>query len=77
MRNAGSLYADWFYFKFIPCLWTSLHSKRMWVSWEIVLGYKGVGGGEGEGRYVDVSGTSGYGVSEFLDKLDGIGDENR
>ena len=47
----------------------------MWVSWEIVLGYKGVGGGEGEGRYVDVSGTSGYGVSEFLDKLDGIGDE--
>ena len=32
-------------------------------------------GGEGEGGYVDVSGTSGYGVLKFLDKLDGIGDE--
>ena len=40
-----------------------------------MLGYKGVGGGEGEGRYVDVSGTSSYGVSEFLDELDGIADE--
>ena len=47
----------------------------MWVSREIVLGYKGLGWGEGEGRYVNVSGTSGYGVLEILDKLDGITDE--
>ena len=32
-------------------------------------------GGEGEGGYVDMSGTSGYGVLEFLDKLNGIVDE--
>ena len=32
-------------------------------------------GGEGERRNVDVSGISGYGVLEILDKLDGIGDE--
>ena len=32
-------------------------------------------GGEGEGGDIDVSGTSGYGVLEFLDKLDGITDE--
>ena len=32
-------------------------------------------GGEGEGGDIDVSGTSGYGVLEFLDKLDGIGNE--
>ena len=47
----------------------------MWVLREIVLGYKGVGGREGEGRNVDVSGTLGYGVLEFLDKLNGIADE--
>ena len=46
----------------------------MWISREIVLGYKGVGGREGVGRYVDVSGTSGYGVLEFRNKLDGIAD---
>ena len=32
-------------------------------------------GGEGEGGDIDVSGILGYGVLEFLDKLDGIGDE--
>jgi hypothetical protein len=47
----------------------------VWVSREIVLGYKGVGGGEREGRDVDVSGTCSYGYIEFLDKLDGIADE--
>ena len=47
----------------------------MWVSREIVLGYKGVGGSEREGRNVDMSGISGYGVMEYLDKLDGIVDE--
>jgi hypothetical protein len=49
----------------------------VWVSREIVLGYKGVGGGERKGRNVDVSGISGYGFFEFLDKLDGIADEER
>ena len=34
-----------------------------------------MGGGEGQRRDVDVSGTSGYGVLESLDKLDGIVDE--
>jgi hypothetical protein len=34
-----------------------------------------VGGGEGKGRDVDVSGILGYGFFEFLDKLDGIADE--
>jgi hypothetical protein len=47
----------------------------VWVSREIVLGYKGVGGGERKGRDVNVSGTSGYGYFESLDKLDGIADE--
>ena len=32
-------------------------------------------GGKGESGDVDVSGTSGYGVLEFLDKLNGIVDE--
>ena len=47
----------------------------MWVSREIVLGYKGAGGGKREGRYVDVSGIQGYSFLECLDKLDGIADE--
>jgi hypothetical protein len=47
----------------------------VWVSWEIVLGYKGVGRGEKKGRNVDVSGICGYGFFEFLDKLDGITNE--
>ena len=47
----------------------------MWVSREIVLGYKGVGGGERKGGYVDVSSICDYGFSEFLDKLDSITDE--
>ena len=47
----------------------------MWVLREIVLGYKGVGGGEWEGRYVNVSGIASYGSLEYLDKLDGIADE--
>jgi hypothetical protein len=47
----------------------------VWVSREIVLGYKGERGGEREGRDVDVSGISGYGFFEFLDELDGIADE--
>jgi hypothetical protein len=47
----------------------------VWVSREIVLGYKGVGRGEREGRDVDVSGISGYWFFEFLDKIDGIADE--
>jgi hypothetical protein len=40
-----------------------------------VLGYKGLGGGERKGRDVDVSSILGYGVFEFLDKLDGIANE--
>ena len=71
-REAGALYADRFVF---PCLWTSLHNKCVWVLREIVLGYKGVRGGKREGRDVDVSGISEYGCVEFLDKLDGIADE--
>jgi hypothetical protein len=47
----------------------------VWVSREIVLGYKGVGGSERKGRDVDVSSILGYRVFEFLDKLDGIADE--
>ena len=47
----------------------------MWVLREIVLGYKGVGRGERESRDVDVSGMFEYGFYEFLDKLDGIADE--
>ena len=47
----------------------------MWILQKIVLGYKGLSGGEGEGGYIDVSSTSGYGVLKFLDKLDGIADE--
>ena len=47
----------------------------MWVLREIVLGYKGVGGGERKGGNIDVSGICDYGLSEFLDKLDGIADE--
>jgi hypothetical protein len=47
----------------------------VWVSREIVLRYKGVGGGEREGRDVDVSGILGYGSYGCLDKLDGIADE--
>jgi hypothetical protein len=47
----------------------------VWVSREIVLGYKGVGGGERKGRDVDVGGICGYWYFEFLDKLDGIADE--
>ena len=34
-----------------------------------------MGGGEWEGRYVNVSGTASYGIFEILDKLDGIADE--
>ena len=34
-----------------------------------------MGGGEREGRDVNVSGISDYGYSEILDKLDGIADE--
>ena len=47
----------------------------MWVLREIVLGYKGVRGGKRKGRDVDVSSILGYGVFKFLDKLDGIADE--
>jgi hypothetical protein len=47
----------------------------VWVSWEIVLGYKGVGGGEGKGRDVDASGIFGYGFFKFLDELDSIANE--
>jgi hypothetical protein len=47
----------------------------VWVSREIVLGYKGVGGGERKGRDVDVSGICGYGFFKFLDKIYGIADE--
>ena len=35
-----------------------------------------MGGGERKGRNVDVSGIFGYGFFEFLDKLDGIADED-
>ena len=42
---------------------------------EIVLGYKGVGGGERKSRDVYVSGTSGYGFFKYLNKVDGIVDE--
>ena len=34
-----------------------------------------MGGSEREGRNVDMSGISGYGVLEFLDKFDGIADK--
>ena len=47
----------------------------MWVVREIVLGYKGVGGGERKSRDVYVSGTSGYGFFKYLNKVDGIVDE--
>jgi hypothetical protein len=47
----------------------------VWVLREIVLGYKGVGGGERKSRDVDVSGICSYGFFECLDKLDGIADE--
>jgi hypothetical protein len=47
----------------------------VWVSREIVLGYKGVGGSERKGRDVDVSGIFSYGCFECLNKLDGIVDE--
>ena len=47
----------------------------MWISREIVLGNKGLSGGEGEGGDIDVSCILGYRLFEDLDKLDGIGDE--
>jgi hypothetical protein len=47
----------------------------VWVSREIVLGYKGVRGGKRKGRDIDMSGISNYGFFEFLDKLDGITNE--
>jgi hypothetical protein len=47
----------------------------VWVSREIVLGYKGVGGGERKSRDVDMSGISRYGFFEILDKIDRIADE--
>ena len=47
----------------------------MWVSREIVLGYNGGGGGERKGGDIDVSGISGYRFFKFLDKLNGIADE--
>ena len=40
-----------------------------------MLGYKGVRGGERKGRDVDVSGIFDYGIFEYLDKLDGISNE--
>ena len=40
-----------------------------------MLGNKGLSGGEGEGGDIDVSGILGYRLFEYLDKLDGIGDE--
>ena len=61
--------------KFIPCPWTLLHNKCVRVSRKIVLGYKGVGGGERKGRDVNVSYIFGYGYSEILEKLDGIANE--
>jgi hypothetical protein len=36
-----------------------------------------VGGGKRKGRDVDVSGILGYGFFKFLNKLDGIADEER
>ena len=39
------------------------------------MGYNGVGGGVRKGRDIDVSGISGYMFFKFLDKLDGIADE--
>ena len=39
------------------------------------MGYKGVGGCERESRDVDVSRILDYGLSEYLDKFDGITDE--
>jgi hypothetical protein len=73
-REAGIIYyADLSFLN--QCLWTSLHNKRVWVLREIMLGYKGVGGGEREGRDVDVSGICSYGFFEFLNELDGITDE--
>jgi hypothetical protein len=36
-----------------------------------------VGGSERKGRDVDVSGIFNYGYFKFLDKLDGIADEER
>jgi hypothetical protein len=71
-RNAGSYYAERL---FTPCLWTFLYRKRAWVLREIMLGYKGVGGGERKGRDVDVSGICSYGSFEFIDKLDRIANE--
>ena len=47
----------------------------MWVLWEVVQRYKGVGWGEREGGDVYQSGISDYGFFKCLDKLDGIGDE--
>ena len=40
-----------------------------------MLGYKGEGGGEREGRDVDESGIFEYGLFEYLDKLEGVTDE--
>jgi hypothetical protein len=40
-----------------------------------MLGYKRVGGGERKGRDIDVSGICSYGILEFLDKLNGIANE--
>ena len=47
----------------------------MWISREIVLGNKGLSGGEREGGDIDVSCILGYRLFEYLDKLDGISDE--
>ena len=47
----------------------------MRVSWEIVLGYKGVGGGERKGRDVDESGIFGDGCYKSFNKVDGIFDK--
>ena len=47
----------------------------MWVLREIVLGYKGVGRGQRESRDVDLSRIFDYGLFEYLDKLDGVTDE--
>ena len=47
----------------------------MWVSREIVLGYKGAGGGKREGRDINVSRIKVYSILECLDKLDSIADE--
>ena len=40
-----------------------------------MLGNKGLRGGEREGGDIDVSCILGYRLFEYLDKLDGIGDE--